>query len=120
MPTESQISWRDPSGFVLREGGRIFRAIAPEAVRQVRRLLDSPWFHARVEKGDIPASKWLSAVPRNYPQADRSLWLEHDVLSFPCYPHEITALQLYDAAKLTLAIACEALEDGWVLKDASA
>ena len=48
------------------------------------------------------------------------MWLEHEALSFPCYPHEITALQLYDSGKLTLEIAIEAAQHGWLLKDASA
>ncbi len=53
------------------------------------------------------------------PQID-ARWLEHRALRFPCYPHEITALQLFDAAKLTLEIARTALANGWMLKDASA
>jgi SAM-dependent methyltransferase len=48
------------------------------------------------------------------------LWLEHRVLEFPAYPHEITALQLHDSALLTLRIAMAAAEHGWILKDASA
>ena len=38
----------------------------------------------------------------------------------PLYPHEITALQLFDSAKLTLEIATTAAKNGWELKDASA
>jgi SAM-dependent methyltransferase len=48
------------------------------------------------------------------------LWLEHEEITFPCYPHESTAMQLYDAADLTLRLAIAAAENGWSLKDASA
>ncbi len=118
--TTEQLSWRDPSGFVLRQEGRIFRAVVPEVALNLRKLLNSPWVRARIDGGTIQNSSWLSEGPRGYPQENQFHWLEHEVLDFPCYPHEITALQLYDAARLTLEIAREALEEGWLLKDASA
>jgi len=120
--TERAGSWRDPSGFVWLSGGRILRAVVPEMVDALRELLDAPWYQARVAAGVVPGTRWLAenaALP-NHPQAEQFVWLEHEALGFPCYPHEFTALQLYDAAKLTLSLAIEALEQGWVLKDASA
>ncbi|WP_047258395.1 hypothetical protein [Chromobacterium subtsugae] len=41
-------------------------------------------------------------------------------LPFVSYPHEWSAPQLRDAARLTLDISCNLLESGWELKDASA
>ena len=119
MSTETQTSWRDPSGFVLRSQGRILRAVRPEAADLLRRLFDSPWYQARVSVGSFPNSQWLSELP-DHPQASQYVWIEHQALHFPCYPHELTAQQLYAAARFTLDIAREALEHGWLLKDASA
>src|SRR5262249_20283380 len=116
----AQLSWRDPSGFVIRQGKRILRAVEPGAAPRLRRLLDSPWYRQRTADGWFPGSRWLAEAPAGVRDAERFVWLEHQALAFPCYPHEITALQLYDAAKLTLTICGEALEQDMVLKDASA
>lgn len=75
---------------------------------------------AHFAAGHIPRTAEISAPPECVGNEGHWLWLEHEPLSFPCYPHEITALQLYDSAKLTLDIAIEAVRHGWILKDASA
>lgn len=115
-----QLSWRDPSGFVVREGERILRAVVPEDAQRLDDLMEMQWYQRHVENGSIPDSCWLPEPPRDFPRGERYRWIEHRVLAFPSYPHEITALQLYDAARLTLDIAREALAHGWMLKDASA
>lgn len=122
ITTEQVTSWRDPLGFVWRNDGRVFRAVVPEAADMLKSLLDEPWFQALMTTGMVPHTWWLSpedGAP-NHPQADKFVWLEHRALNFPVYPHEITALQLFDAATLTINLAREALSHGWVLKDASA
>jgi SAM-dependent methyltransferase len=88
-----------------------------EAAPDVERLLSAPWFRARIADGCLPATHWVERAPVG---TDHYRWLEHESLKFPCYPHEITAAQLHDAGRLTLSLAVEALENGWVLKDASA
>jgi len=72
--------------------------------------------------GRISRSWWSDNGPAEYGARPGIAWrwLEHERIEFPAYPHEITALQLYDAAKLTLSLAIEALEHGWGLKDGSA
>ncbi|MEO7579244.1 MAG: class I SAM-dependent methyltransferase [Massilia sp.] len=118
--TERVRSWRDPAGFVYEEFGRVYRAVAPAEVAQLRTLLESSWYQALVEEGTIPRATWITAGPPGFADAGSFVWLEHEVLAFPCYPHEITALQLYDAAALTLRLARTALAHGWQLKDGSA
>jgi 2-polyprenyl-3-methyl-5-hydroxy-6-metoxy-1,4-benzoquinol methylase len=118
-PTYRPLSWRDPDGYVARLGSRILRAIAVGKVDQVRKLLNEPWLNALVLAGDLPKTVETPS-PAQLEQEAVGMWLEHEVLSFPCYPHEITALQLHDSARLTLKIALEAAEHGWMLKDASA
>lgn len=115
-----QISWRDPSGFVVKRDGRIFRAVNASKVREIESLLDAPWYRDCVVQGWFPASNWVNDRVTGIVDTEHIHWLEHRAVAFPCYPHEITALQLYDAAKMTLAIARLASENGWIIKDASA
>jgi SAM-dependent methyltransferase len=73
-----------------------------------------------IAEGCFPSTSEVSA-PGQLANLERPyVWFEHEALEFPCYPHEITALQLFDAAQLTLKIAMEAGQQGWILKDASA
>jgi len=120
------LSFRDPDGFVLRDQGRILRVVAAAKAEQTRSLLASPWMQKLMAEGAVPRTVDLPQPPSqglgpqsNLEQQAR-VWLEHEELAFPVYPHEITALQLHDAGALTLRLAIEAAEQGWVLKDASA
>jgi SAM-dependent methyltransferase len=119
VPKLEPLSWRDPDGFVVNVEGRILRAVAPEKADEMRMLLRAPWLKHMVDGGLIPRTVEISDPPRSDRGTDW-LWLQHEALCFPCYPHEITALQLYDAAALTLKVAIEAARNGWILKDASA
>jgi len=115
-----RLSWRDPSGFVIRDGRRILRAVTAEALPDATRLLASDWLQSHIQAGRIPASKWVEYASAELAHEPALHWIEHERLSFPAYPHELSALQLYDAARLTLLLARDALEHDWVLKDASA
>lgn len=116
----NKLSWRDPDGFVVKKDGRIFRAVHASKVADTRALLSQAWYRKGVADGWFPESTWVDGSVDQLVDTNELSWLEHRALAFPCYPHEITALQLYDAAKLTLAIARVALEHGWIIKDASA
>ena len=115
-----QLSWRDPDGFVVEQGERIFRAVAAGRADEIDRLISSAWFQRRVDSGSMVASRWVQSSEVAYPSAREFRWLEHTRLNFPCYPHEITAPQLHDSAVLTLDLAREAHRNGWRLKDCSA
>jgi SAM-dependent methyltransferase len=104
----------------MRDGARVLRAITAEAVPAVERLLAADWLQSCMQRGDIPESQWVDYRSPHLPEATSYSWIEHQRLSFPIFPHELCALQLHDAAELTLALAIEALDQGWVLKDASA
>jgi SAM-dependent methyltransferase len=118
--TMEQISWRDPAGFVAKLDGRIFRAVNVHKVAELQALLESAWYCDGVQQGWFPASAWVNSPAPATVGTAQIRWLEHRAVAFPCYPHEITSLQLYDAGKLTLAVARAALANGWIIKDASA
>lgn len=115
-----KVSWRDPSGFVAKKNGRIFRAVSTQKVDDVETLINAPWYRQGVADGWFPQSEWVAGRVESVTDTAHLRWLEHRAVDFPCYPHEITALQLYDAAKMTLQIARTALAHGWIIKDASA
>jgi Methyltransferase domain len=115
-----RLSWRDPSGFVVRDGSRILRAVLGDSIPIATRLLAADWLQSHIQAGRIPVSRWVEYSPAESPPGGDVRWIEHECLPFPAYPHEISALQLFDAAKLTLALALDALDHDWMLKDASA
>jgi SAM-dependent methyltransferase len=120
-PAFQPLSWRDPDGFVVKVSGRILRAVSALKSEQTKSLLSAPWMKRLIEEGSVPRTVELTDSPPIFDQKPNDrLWLEHEPLDFPCYPHEITALQLYDSAVLTLNVAIEAARAGWTLKDASA
>jgi len=114
------LSWRDPDGFVVKDQGRILRAVARAKAAQTRALLAAPWMNRLIAAGHVPPTAELLGSPPSLETSQDWLWLEHEEVPFPCFAHEITALQLYDAGRLTLRLAIEAAEHGWILKDASA
>jgi SAM-dependent methyltransferase len=117
-----QLSWRDPAGFVVRDRRRILRAVRHDHVPTIERLLASDWFQEHMRTGRVSCSDWAETpqLSEEIASGRRLRWLEHDPVAFPAFPHEITALQLYDAALLTLELATEATDHGWTLKDGTA
>ena len=112
-------SFRDPSGFVFRRDGVLYR--------QVNRVFAEDW-KAAVDAGVL--QRWqesgrlvdhvvvdisLAADP------DRALAvLRPDPVAFISYPYEWTFGQLKDAALLTLDLQEDAERSGFTLRDASA
>lgn len=114
MPMEEG-SFRDPRGRVYSRDGRIFRAIAPKAQTDYRKLVDSGLYSRLVDKG------WLTvAVETGTPGANQALVVEHERLPFVSYPYEWTFSQLKAAAVHQLDVHLEALNHGLTLSDASA
>ncbi len=119
-PQLEAASWRDPSGFVVREGKRVLRAVVADVAVEVEALLNEAWFQHSVEEGLIPRTTWIEPDESMRSAAPGLRWLEHQPVWFPAFPHEITPQQLFSSAQLTLKLAERAAVAGWVLKDASA
>lgn len=111
-------SFRDPSGFVFKKEGVIYRQVNQSYKPHFEHLMTSGLYDALIEK------KWL------VPHVESSLDLKQtnealavirpEVIPFISYPYEWCFSQLKDAALLTLDMALLALEHGMILKDASA
>ena len=104
-------TFRDPAGSLVVERDRAVRTIRPEFRESVFEFLNSNFYCRAVERGDMI----MSAVEDD---AD-GLRLIHPRVRIATYPWEWTASQWVSAAELTLRLCDEALDDGWILKDAT-
>ena len=117
MTTErSGASFRDPSGYVYREGGTLLRSVHVSYAPHYDLLNESGLYRTLVDRGWLIAHEEVAHEPR--PELHRVL--RPTVIPYISYPYEWCFSQLKDAALLTLDIQIESLAKGLVLKDASA
>ena len=115
-------SFRDPDGYIVQRGDRIFRVILPTAVERWRQFAASGLAAELQSAGLLVASRELEAqaVPEDLPLPASALVLEHERIPFISYLYEWTFAMLRDAALLQLDIMERALRHNWILKDATA
>jgi hypothetical protein len=104
-------TFRDPAGSLSIEGDFAVRTIHPSARDQVLDFVSSPFCSRLQDRGDM-----VAIIIDNTPAG---LQLMHPKVPVPTYPWEWTPSQWLAAAQLTLALCAEALNEGWVLKDAT-
>jgi ribosomal protein L11 methylase PrmA len=124
-------SFRDPSGFLFKRDGVLYRQVSHTYSEEYTRLMDSG-LYARLVKADlliahedmsITADPHASTAEPIVEPADKDLAfkiLRPKLLPFISYPYEWSFGQLKDAALATLSIQRRALKLGMSLKDASA
>ena len=111
-------SFRDPSGFVYRRDGRIYRQIEPSfaarwaAVEASGLLQDLAADGKALAYDDAPLELAATATAARV--------IRPAIVPFISYPYEWSFGQLKDAALLTLDLQTAALERGLTLRDASA
>ncbi len=111
QPTEK--TFRDPQGRLYRDGDRILREIYPEHTEPVL-----AWIRSSVARRWMQDGRLISTeVVRS--EAGKPTLLEHERVFFPTYPWEWTSGQWKQAATLTLDLCQEAVDSGYVLKDAT-
>ncbi len=112
-------SFRDPSGFVYRDGeGALLRQVNALYGPHYDQLMASGLYAKLVKDGLLVSHEEMSLARAQTPDAVRVLAPEP--IAFISYPYEWCAGQLRDAALLTLEIQSIAMEHGMCLKDASA
>lgn len=104
-------TFRDPAGSLVVERDRAVRTIRSEFREPVFEFLSSNFYQRAVERGEMIASEVED-------DAD-GVRLIHPRVRIATYPWEWTASQWLAAAELTLRLCDEALDDGWILKDAT-
>jgi len=114
--TEAEASsFRDPSGYLFRENGVLYRFIAPDYAPHYELLQNSGLYETLVAKHLlIPHTEASLHKPGSYKVIQPTL------IPFISYPYEWCFSQLKAAALATLTIQQLALEKGMTLKDASA
>ena len=111
-------SFRDPSGFLFRRGGVLYRQVNRKYQPDYDLLMQSGLYQKLVKAGLLVRHEEV-ALPPELPDLAYRI-LQPEVISFISYPYEWSFSQLKDAALATLAINRLALEAGMILKDASA
>ncbi len=111
-------SYRDPSGFVFRRDGILYRQINASFADDWAAFESSGLHAALISEGlmvaDVPASLDLA------PEPGAVAVIQPDEIGFISHPFEWSFSQLKDAALLTLRAQAAAGERGMTLRDASA
>jgi SAM-dependent methyltransferase len=110
-------SFRDPSGFVFRQDGLVYRAVQPIYQADYDHLMQSGLYSRLQEAGLMAAHEEMPPSPA---APDAYKILKPAQLDCWTYPYEWCFGQLKAAALLTLKLAATGLEYGMILKDASA
>lgn len=111
-------SFRDPSGFVFRQQGTLYRQVNASYRKAYDHLLASGLSTKLVADGLLLPFEEVGAGPAGPEAAYRVI--RPEPVPFVSYPYEWCPSQLRDAALVTLAVQRIALDHGMVLKDASA
>jgi len=120
---EPLFTFRDPAGQLKLTRAHALRRIHPGAVEETLAFLNSPLRAALERSGDlIPSEIVQSGIVESGPalaELPGELWLQHPRIDPISYPWEWTTAQWRSAADLTLRIASQAIDAGWMLKDAT-
>lgn len=111
-------SFRDPSGFLFRQDGILYRQVNQTYATEMEKLSESGLYERLIDLGLlIPHQTADVQAPR--PDLCYRV-IRPEPLAFISYPYEWCFSQLKDAALATLEIEKQALKCGMSLKDASA
>jgi hypothetical protein len=116
MIIKDPASFRDPSGFIFHQEGKIYRQINEIYRNQYRHLMNSGLYNELVNERLLIPHKEISLESS---QAD-ALIIQPKRIPFISYPYEWCFSEFKDAALATLNIHQIALKYGMILKDASA
>jgi ribosomal protein L11 methylase PrmA len=112
-------SFRDPSGFMFRHNGVLYRQVNLQYRENYDLIMNSGLYDQLTKSKTLIAHKEVSTEIASIPEIAYKV-IQPEVIDFISYPYEWCFNQLKDAAILTLAIARRSLEFGMSLKDASA
>jgi S-adenosylmethionine/arginine decarboxylase-like enzyme len=124
--TAHNASFRDPSGFLFRRDGVLYRQVNQIYAGEYTRLIESGLYAKLVKSGQLIAhteSDSSGGYGQAFEPADKKLAFKvllPERIPFISYPYEWSFGQLKDAALATLSIQKRALKLGMSLKDASA
>jgi SAM-dependent methyltransferase len=113
-------SCRDRSSSVLHHDGEIYRILRSPAVPGWTHLRDSQLFARRTADGSLVRTREVNPEEVGFTSPEGcEILLHHQRIPFISYPYEWSFSMLKDAARLTLDLLCEALEERLTLRDAT-
>jgi predicted RNA methylase len=112
-------SWRDPSSRVFAGDDRIVRALDRDAASDYDALEAAPFFRDALSAGRIIGTRRLDVVPERLSKDGWAAALEHERVPVVTYPFEWTFSMLRDAALLQLDLTEQAIDGGFITKDAT-
>ncbi len=111
-------SFRDPSGFIFKRDGVLYRQVNQSYSDAYEKLISSGVYAALTKAGALIPHTESAEKPADPLLAYKVI--QPEPVPFISYPYEWSFTQLKDAALLTLGVTRTALEKGMILKDASA
>ncbi len=111
-------SFRDPSGFMFRRDGCLYRQVNTHYRSEYDQLMASGLYEKLIHDGLLVPHQEVDLTPEKPELAYKVL--RPELAPFISYPYEWSFSQLKDAALATLRIERRALAKGMSLKDASA
>jgi SAM-dependent methyltransferase len=124
------MSLRDPGGHVCLVDDRVIRIVNRDGLSDLLAFLKSDTSSRLFESQQLVNTRFLDdtatdnllvheEVRRAVHNSNGATLLEHERVEFPSFPYEWPAEMLHAAAKLTLDLAEQLLDEGLGLKDAS-
>ena len=114
-------SFRDRTARVFYAGSTVCRGLTQPAWKEWETVSASHFFRSAMDRGAIVETA-VAEAPAAAAVNASDMWegiLEHRRLPFISYPYEWTFGMLKDAALLHLQLLSEALDEGFILKDAT-
>src|SRR5215213_8251886 len=110
-------SFRDPSGFIFRANGRVYRQVNKQYAATYDRFMQSGLYEKLVASNRLIPHEEINENITGSDNWYKTLLPEQ--LHYISYPYEWCFDQLKDAALLVLDILKESLAHGFILKDAT-
>lgn len=111
-------SFRDRNNQVFYHQGEVYRGISKQAYDNWLAISDKDFFQELISSKKIVGTS--IAQQGVYPDSGWAAILHHDRIPYVSYPYEWAFGMLKEAALLHLAILEQGIQNGWILKDASA
>jgi len=112
-------SFRDPSGYVFKVDGKIYRAISSTYKNHFEHASKKLIFEELFDKGFLIRHKAIDKSIFKDLNDDIYKVIQPETIQFISYPYEWSFSQLKDAAILTLELQLELLKNDFTLKDAT-
>ncbi|MBM3210779.1 MAG: class I SAM-dependent methyltransferase [Candidatus Omnitrophica bacterium] len=110
-------SFRDPSGFIFSQDGKLFRSISGLYQKNYDHFVQSGLYDQLVESGLLISHREVFFDEK---KDDEYKIIQPEIVPFISYPYEWCFSQLKEAALATIRIQKQALDYNMTLKDASA